>query len=259
MNINNLSSKATLCSAALAASSLLPSCVSPKEVLYIQDVSGQTNEKIKGNYQTVIQKDDQLSITVSSKQPELAAPFAVSEIGSSSQGTSSRKGYLVDANGYIVLPVIGKIKAAGKTCSRLGDEIAATLRNRDYISDASVNVQIMNFKFSVLGEVNNPGSYQVDGQRVTIFDAISRAGDLNIDGNRDIVLIREMERDRKIVKLDLRSKSIFSSPYYYIRQNDIIYVTPSDRKINMRSESAQYYAWGLSGLSLLIAVIAISL
>ena len=73
------------------------------------------------------------------------------------------------------------------------------------------------------------------------------------------VLIREMERDRKIVKLDLRSKSIFSSPYYYIRQNDIIYVTPSDRKINMRSESAQYYAWGLSGLSLLIAVIAISL
>ena len=101
MNINNLISKAALCSAALAASSLLPSCVSPKEVLYIQDVSGQTNEKIKGNYQTVIQKDDQLSITVSSKQPELAAPFAVSEIGSSSQGTSSRKGYLVDANGYI--------------------------------------------------------------------------------------------------------------------------------------------------------------
>ena len=99
MNINNLISKAALCSAALAASSLLPSCVSPKEVLYIQDVSGQTNEKIKGNYQTVIQKDDQLSITVSSKQPELAAPFAVSEIGSSSQGTSSRKGYLVDANG----------------------------------------------------------------------------------------------------------------------------------------------------------------
>ena len=116
----------------------------------------------------------------------------------------------------------------------------------------------MNFKFSVLGEVNNPGSYQVDGQRVTIFDAISRAGDLNIDGNRDIVLIREMEHDRKIVKLDLRSKSIFSSPYYYIRQNDIIYVTPSDRKVNMRS-SAQYYAWGLSGLSLIIAVIAISL
>ena len=113
MNINNLISKAALCSAALAASSLLPSCVSPKEVLYIQDVSGQTNEKIKGNYQTVIQKDDQLSITVSSKQPELAAPFAVSEIGSSSQGTSSRKGYLVDVNGYIVLPVIGKIKAAG--------------------------------------------------------------------------------------------------------------------------------------------------
>ena len=211
MNINNLISKAALCSAALAASSLLPSCVSPKEVLYIQDVSGQTNEKIKGNYQTVIQKDDQLSITVSSKQPELAAPFAVSEIGSSSQGTSSRKGYLVDANGYIVLPVIGKIKAAGKTCSRLGDEIAATLRNRDYISDASVNVQITNFKFSVLGEVASPGTYNVDGQRLTILEALSRAGDLNIDGNRDITLIRETNGRRQIATVDLRSKDLFQS------------------------------------------------
>ena len=257
MNINNLISKAALCSAALAASSLLPSCVSPKEVMYIQDVSGQTNEKIKGNYQTVIQKDDQLSITVSSKQPELAAPFAVSEIGSSSQGTSSRKGYLVDANGYIVLPVIGKIKAAGKTCSRLGDEIAATLRNRDYISDASVNVQITNFKFSVLGEVASPGTYNVDGQRLTILEALSRAGDLNIDGNRDITLIRETNGRRQIATVDLRSKDLFQSPYYYIQQNDTIYVTPAERKINTRSDTVQYIGWTASGLGLIIGIVAL--
>ena len=239
--------------ASLAVCSLLlASCVNPKEVLYIQDITGETRQDIVTKYQTTIQKDDQLYISVS----------IMAEMGNSisnNTGNSRPKGYLVDDEGYIVLPVIGKMKAARKTCSQLAHDISAKLRNSDYIKDASVNVQIMNFKFSVLGEVNNPGSYQVDGQRVTIFDAISRAGDLNIDGNRDIVLIREMERDRKIVKLDLRSKSIFSSPYYYIRQNDIIYVTPSDRKINMRSESAQYYAWGLSGLSLLIAVIAISL
>lgn len=225
--------------------------------MYIQDVSGQTNEKIKGNYQTVIQKDDQLSITVSSKQPELAAPFAVSEIGSSSQGTSSRKGYLVDANGYIVLPVIGKIKAAGKTCSRLGDEIAATLRNRDYISDASVNVQITNFKFSVLGEVASPGTYNVDGQRLTILEALSRAGDLNIDGNRDITLIRETNGRRQIATVDLRSKDLFQSPYYYIQQNDTIYVTPAERKINTRSDTVQYIGWTASGLGLIIGIVAL--
>ena len=106
-----------------------PPASAPKEVLYIQDVSGNSRETIKANYQTTIQKDDQLYIAVSSKQPELTAPFAMSEIGSSS-GTSSNKpkGYLVDAQGCIVLPVIGKMKAAGKTCSQLASDIAATLR-----------------------------------------------------------------------------------------------------------------------------------
>lgn len=247
----------------LASCFLLGSCVNPKEVLYIQDIEAESQQSIVNKYKTTIQKDDQLYISVSSKQPELTAPFVVAEMGNSISSSSSNstrpKGYLVDEEGYVVLPVIGKIKASHQTCTQLANDIASRLRNNDFIKDASVNVQIMNFKFSVLGEVKNPGSYQVDGQRITVFDAISRAGDLNIDGNRDIVLIRETEKARKIVKLDLRSKDIFSSPYYYIRQNDIIYITPSDRKINMRSESAQYYAWGLSGLSLVIAVVAISL
>ena len=242
MNTNNLINKVILCSLAMAGAALLPSCVSPKEVLYIQDVSGNSRETIKANYQTTIQKDDQLYIAVSSKQPELTAPFAMSEIGSSS-GTSSNKpkGYLVDAQGCIVLPVIGKMKAAGKTCSQLASDIAATLKNNDYIRDASVNVQIMNFKFSVLGEVNAPGTYTIEGQRVTILEAISRAGDLNIDGNRDVTLIRETNGTRQIASIDLRSKDLFTSPYYYIQQNDIIYVTPSDRKVNTRSDAAQWY------------------
>ena len=249
MNKHHLLSKALLCSAALAGASLLPSCVSPKEVLYIQDVSGYSKEKIQGSYQTLIQKDDQLSITVSSKQPKLTAPFAVSEIGTSGPSSSSRsKGYLVDARGYIVLPVIGKIKAAGKTCSALGDDIAAALKNNDYISDASVNVQITNFKFSILGEVSSPGTYNIDGQRLTILEAISRAGDLSIDGNRDVTLIRETNGHRQIAKIDLRSKDLFQSPYYYIQQNDTIYVTPAERKINTRSDTVQYIGWTASGV-----------
>ena len=175
---------------------LLASCVNPKEVLYIQDITGETRQDIVTRYQTTIQKDDQLYISVSSKQPELTTPFIMAEMGNSisnNAGNSRPKGYLVDDEGYIVLPVIGRMKAARKTCSQLAHDISAKLRNSDYIKDASVNVQIMNFKFSVLGEVNHPGSYQVDGQRVTIFDAISRAGDLNIDGNRDIMLIARPE------------------------------------------------------------------
>lgn len=240
----------------------LPSCVDPQEVLYIQDVSQGSQEKIKVNYEATIQKDDQLYIAVSSKQPELTAPFITSEIGStsgSSSGNNKPKGYLVDANGNIVLPVIGKIKAAGKTCTQLATDISNALKNSEYIKDASVNVQIMNFKFSVLGEVNAPGTYEIQGQRITIMEAISRAGDLNIDGNREIALIRENNGTRQIAKLDLRSKDIFSSPYYYLQQNDTIYVSPSERKVNTRSDTAQYYAWGLSGIGLTIAVIALCL
>lgn len=251
--------KTLLCAVAISTAGFLSSCVSPKEVLYIQDVNGASREKIHGNYQTIIQKDDQLTITVSSKQPELTAPFVVSEIGSSSSGgTRQTKGYLVDANGYIVLPVIGKIKAAGKTCSQLGTDIAAALKNDDYISDASVNVQITNFKFSILGEVSSPGTYSVDGQRLTILEAISRAGDLSIDGNRDITLIRETNGQRQIAKIDLRSKELFNSPYYYIQQNDTIYVTPAERKINTRSDTVQYIGWTASGIALIVGVVALS-
>lgn len=245
------------------ASLALPSCVDPQEVLYIQDVSQGSQEKIKANYEATIQKDDQLYIVVSSKQPELTAPFVTAEIGSTVNSNYSNndkpKGYLVDASGNIVLPVIGKIKAAGKTCTQLATDISNELRNSEYIKDASVNIQIMNFKFSVLGEVQKPGTYEIQGQRITIMEAISRAGDMNIDGNREIALIRENNGVRQIAKLDLRSKDIFASPYYYLQQNDTIYVSPSERKINTRSDTAQYYAWGLSGLGLTIAVIALCL
>ena len=262
MNKHHLLSKALLCSAALAGASLLPSCVSPKEVLYIQDVSGYSKEKIQGSYQTLIQKDDQLSITVSSKQPELTAPFAVSEIGTSGPSSSSRsKGYLVDARGYIVLPVIGKIKAAGKTCSALGDDIAAALKNNDYISDASVNVQITNFKFSILGEVSSPGTYNIDGQRLTILEAISRAGDLSIDGNRDVTLIREtverlLKRSQTLKEYSLQLRELYQTQID-IQQNDTIYVTPAERKINTRSDTVQYIGWTASGVGLIIGIIAL--
>ncbi len=249
------------CLASFAWVLLGSSCVSPTEVLYLQDVTGDSTETLSRNYQTKIQKDDQLYITVSSKQPELTRPFMMTEMGNvSTANNNSDKpiGYLVDAEGDIVLPVIGKMAAAGKTCTQLGNDIAASLKRNDFIRDASVNVQIMNFKFSVLGEVKTPGIYQIEGQRVTILEAISRAGDLSIDGNRDITLIREANGQREIAQVDLRSKDLFQSPYYYVQQNDVIYVTPSDRKVNTRSDIAQWWGWSLSGVGIIIAVIALA-
>lgn len=253
----------TRCMAAVLATAWLAvsvSCVNPKEVVYLQDIQGKPAEALTHNYQTTIQKDDQLSVSVSSKQPELTAPFAVSEMGLNNQNNTQnqKKGYLVDAQGDIVLPIIGKMHAAGKTCTQLSADIAAALRNNDYIRDASVNVQIMNFKFSVLGEVSSPGVYNIEGQRITIFEAISKAGDLNIDGERDVTIIREKNGKREFATLDLRSKDIFNSPYYYIQQNDVLYVRPSTTAINARSETMQIVGWSGAALGLVGAIIAIA-
>ena len=249
-----------LCAAAALFWALLgSSCVSEKDVLYLQDVEPSITELKSENYQTTIQKDDMLSVTVSSKQPELTAPFSFSEIGQKDGSTSSsQKGYLVDANGDIELPIIGKIRAAGKSCTQLADDIAASLRSNDYIRDATVNVRITNFKFYVLGEAGT-GVHTIEGQRLTILEAVSMAGDLNIGGDRVVTLIREKDGKRKIAKIDLRSKELFDSPYYYIQQNDIIYVTPSDRLLNTpQTNVMQWWGWGLSGLGLIGAIIALS-
>lgn len=248
--------KTTLITLLLTTSLLQTACVSPKEVVYLQDLPPAASARL-GSYHTVIQKDDLLSISVSCRQPELTAPFTAAEMGSNNN-TPTRQGYLVNAQGNVVLPVIGSISAVGKTCSSLGRDIAAALKKADYIQDASVNVQILNFKFSVLGEVNKPGVHTVEGERVTILEAISQAGDLTIDGNREVTLVRENNGTREIARIDLRSKDLFSSPYYYLRQNDVIYISPSDRKINTRSDAAQWYSWGISGISLILAVVAIA-
>lgn len=137
MNIRTLFSSGIFRLASLSVCSLLlASCVNPKEVLYIQDITDETHQNIVTKYQTTIQKDDQLYISVSSKQPELTAPFIMAEMGNSisnSSNNSRPKGYLVDDEGYIVLPVIGRMKAARKTCSQLANDISAKLRSSDYI------------------------------------------------------------------------------------------------------------------------------
>lgn len=253
---------AVICAAAVfsLAASVLSSCVSPKEINLIQDVERGKIESLAVDYQTTIQKDDQLVITVSSKQPELTQPFAVAELGSantSSGGTGGRT-YQVDANGKVVLPVIGSMHAAGKTCSQLASDIASSLRGSEYITDASVNVRIVNFKYSVMGEVKSPGTKMVNGERITIMEAIAQAGDLNDDASRVVTVLREQNGKRELATVDLRSKTIFSSPFYYLQQNDVIYVTRSSHRFNMlRGDTAQWWTLGIGGVGFILGIIAL--
>lgn len=234
------------------------SCISPKEIVYLRDAELGKTESIGANFQTTIQKDDQLEITVSSKQPELTQPFTVSDFGGNSTNSSNRKTYQVDVNGNIVLPVIGTMSAAGKTCAQLGRDISSALRGNEYISDASVNVRIANFKYSVLGEVASPGIKSVSGERITILEAISQAGDLKDDASRVITVLREQNGKRNMATVDLRSKSLFTSPYYYLQQNDVIYVTRSSHRFNMlRGDTMQWWTFGVGATGFIIGIIAL--
>ncbi len=208
---------------------IFTSCTSPKKVLYLQDVDQIKEQIISQKIEMTIQKDDALSIAVSSRNPELSIPFNIGSTGGSS-GTGS--GYTVDVNGEIDFPVFGKIQVVGLTRMQLQEMIKNKLIQANYISDPIVTVQFVNFKFSVLGEVGSPGVYQITGDRITLFEAISKAGDLTQYGRRDrVAVIRENDSIRTFLYNDLRSTDIFNSPYYYLHQNDIIYVEPNKAKM----------------------------
>lgn len=216
----------------------LASCSSQtyKNINYLQDVTSDSTWKMTANTGVVIQPKDQLSIVVSSKDPELAASFnlpvasyqAGSEITSTSYGNQRLLGYVVDNDGDIDFPILGTIHVAGLNRWQVAHQIKEELEDRELLKGAVVTVEFMNFKISVLGEVNSPGSYSVSGDKLTILQALSLAKDLTIYGKRDnVTVIREQNGERESYKIDLRSKSLFDSPAYYLQQNDVVYVEPN--------------------------------
>lgn len=224
----------------LTVGALLHSCNTGKEIVYLQDLQPQTAEAVSANRGITIQPKDMLSIAVSCKDPELAAVFNLpfvsyrtnSEIMTNGGGGQGQLvGYAVDENGEINFPVLGKIKAAGLSRWELQEKIKDELRRNDLLKDMVVTVEFQNFKISVLGEVSAPGSYRVEGDKVTILEALSMAKDLTIYGCRDhVYVIREEAGQRTVSRVDLRSKDLFTSPVYFLKQNDIIYVRPNKVK-----------------------------
>ncbi len=224
-----------LCGALLATS-----CISDKKIVYLQGAADSyaTAREIEQAFELKIQADDQLAISVSSKNKELIQPFnnntligggATVNYNSTANVSSGVSYFHVDRDGNIAFPVFGTIKVGGKTCRELSAEIQQMLIDGSYIKDAVVNTKIMSFKVTVLGDVKNPGVQKFEGERLSVLEAIGKAGDLNNSAKREEVLVvREEDGKRVTYTVDLRDpRSVFESPAYYLQQNDVVYVQPN--------------------------------
>ena len=237
---------------------LLVSCNTSKEIVYFQDIVVNQPEAIIGARDITVQPKDQISIMVSSKDPQLAALFNLTRVqyraGSSDLRSGNINGeisgYTLDDKGNIDFPVVGTLHIAGMTktwedrwdrCLVVGtlhiagmtkSQIATLVKKRlmeeNLVNDPVVTVEFMNLYFSVLGEVKTPGKYAITKDQITLLEAISMAGDLSIYGKRDaIFVIREENGERVTHWVDIRSKDLFNSPVYYLKQNDVVYVQPN--------------------------------
>jgi polysaccharide export outer membrane protein len=217
---------------------LLFSCASRKDIVYYQGIDGMGPQEKSGSYEIKLQPDDLLMIIVSAEDPEIAMPFnlkSVSMVNPSRQdlvrSQETMQLYLVDANGFIEFPVLGKLKVGGMSRS----EVLQLLEQKIavYIKNPIINLRVMNFKVSVQGEVNSPGTYNVDSERITLIEALSKARDLTIYGKRNnILIIREIDGVKSYNRIDITNANFINSPFYYLAQNDVVYVEPNKNKIN---------------------------
>ncbi len=213
---------------------LLPSCASKKKMLYLQDIDTKEGRKI--NYaHNKIQVNDILTIKISSLYPETAIPYNFDNSLSTNSSfieTLKLQGSLVSKEGFIVLPIIGSVKAIGKSTTELESHIKSILESGNYLKGAIVSVRILNSKITILGEVITPGTYTITEQNVTLLQAIGYAGDLNIHGDRkNILVIRDIDGTQFIKHIDLTKTDWFDSPFYFVKQNDVIVINPNNTKI----------------------------
>jgi len=250
----------------LSLSLLLQSCVSYEELVNFQrgePIQLDQLQDIENQIALRIQPDDILHIRVFSKDPTGAAaqPFNLLPTGSTGNMGLNRDvvqltGYLVNETGSIDFPIIGKIEVGGLTLQQARDMLSEQLK--DYLVEPVVNVRLVNFRVIVMGEVQNPGTYSIQNERLTLLEALSMAGDLTSYARRDsILIIREENGQRNYARLDLHDSSIFLSPYFYLRQNDAIYVEPIEEKVaavrDRTNEVLPWVAAFTSFVSLLVA------
>jgi polysaccharide export outer membrane protein len=246
-----------LMNAALNASIFLffSSCVNINKATYFNGQEDAVLTDAQAAFESVIQKHDLLDISVSSLNPAASALFNTpNQYNNTSMYANANvqhsSGYLVRSDGNIQLPILGNIKAEGFTIQTLRDTIASYLLERRLLVDPIVNVRYLNFRVTVLGEVSKPSVINIPDEKITLLEALGLAGDITIFGKRDnVMLIREEDNSKIIKRIDLNSTDFLTSPYYYLKSNDIIYVQPNKTKIASSSRTMQLLPIILSSLS----------
>ena len=248
----------------------LSSCGSSKQVVYFQDLKpGESEVKLPEVQAITVQPEDKISIIVNSRDPQLTdlfnLPYVTRQLGQSlrtnysTTTNSGISGYTVDANGEIDFPVLGKINVMGKKREEIASYIKNELIRENLVKDPVVTVEFMNLCISVLGEVNTPGRFSIDRDRLTVLDALSMAGDLTIYGNRNkVMVLRQEDGVQRVYGIDLTSgEHVYTSPAYYLQQNDVVYVEPNAvkaRQSTVNGNNVRSTSFWISLASLLTSV-----
>ena len=239
------------------------SCGTPKNVAYFQDLNNNPDTVITlQNRVITVKPTDKIYIGVKSKDPQISQLFNLTG-GTSSGATNMSQDayyYTVDSKGDIDFPVVGKIQVAGLTREEIAEKVKKSLVDASLVKDPTVTVGLSNLHYSMMGEVAKPGQYAIEEEKVTILDAISKAGDLTIQGKRnDVMVLRQENGHQKIYKIGLCSgRDIFNSPAYYLQQNDVVYVTPNDtkkRSSTLNGNTVQSTGFWMSISSLIVTIL----
>ncbi len=249
---------------------LFASCVNTKKAAYFNNLNDTTLAAVKVDFEPVIQNNDMLQINVTAANPAEAAQFnlpntysagTVPTGGNAAQmvtagAANPAAGFLVNQQGYIQYPVLGQLKAAGLTKKALTDTIQNQLTNRKLLVDPVVSVRFLNYRVTVLGEVAHPAVVNVSSEKISVLEALGMAGDITIYGKKEnVLLIREENGVRTTRRLNLNDKSSLSSPYFYLKPNDIVYVEPSKSKVATTSKANTVVPIVLSALSLVVILV----
>lgn len=242
--------KARLFAVSLFIIITLFSCGSKKDVVYFQTAKDFETIVDTNTFTPKLKVNDIISVYVSTFDLEAVEPFNLKK-GQTNSGGLQYIDYLIDIDGNIDYPVLGKIKLIGLSVEQAKELLKQKLS--DYLKDPIVNIRILNFRIAVLGEVNRPGMYQVSGERITLLEAIALAGDLKIKARREnILVVRDFNGTKTYTRIDLTNKELFNSPVYFLTQNDVVYVQPN------KSAITQAYFDGRVGAAISIASIIIT-
>lgn len=242
----------------------LASCSSSKEIVYFQDIDQMQPKAFAAEYEAIIKKDDKLAIVVSGPDKTVTAPYnlTLGEMSTTSGSVSSTNpenatlSYLVDPQGNIEFPILGTIHVEGMTRNELTEYL--TERIGQDVKNPVVYVAFKNYKITVLGEVRTPGTFVMDSEKISILQALGRAGDLTLTAKRDgIILLREVGGRQEHFTIDLRDSEILDSPYFYLQQNDVLYIPPSAARVANATMANSVWSILLSSITTSIALISL--